>query len=62
MIHPTQEDVGRRVLYTGNRYPGGKIEEGVITSFNDNAVFVRYTIGGPGIATSHDDLEWMVMS
>ena len=42
MIEPTEEDIGRAVVYTGNRYPGGKLEEGVITSFHDHAVFVRY--------------------
>jgi hypothetical protein len=42
MIEPTEHDIGRAVVYTGNRYPGGKLEEGVITSFNDYAVFVRY--------------------
>jgi hypothetical protein len=25
MIEPTQDDVGRAVVYTGNRYPGGKL-------------------------------------
>ena len=34
MIEPTTNDIGRAVIYTGNRYPGGKLEEGVITSFN----------------------------
>jgi len=41
MIEPTQDDVGRAVVYTGNRYPGGKLEEGVITSFTDHRVFDR---------------------
>lgn len=26
MIEPTQSDIGREVIYTGNRYPGGKTE------------------------------------
>lgn len=42
MVEPGQADIGRKVIYTGNRYPGGKIEEGVITSFNEHTVFVRY--------------------
>ena len=33
MIEPTEDDIGRAVVYTGNRYPGGALEEGVITSF-----------------------------
>ena len=24
MIEPTEDDIGRGVVYTGNRYPGGK--------------------------------------
>ena len=27
MIDPTEEDIGRAVVYTGNRFPGGKLEE-----------------------------------
>ena len=41
MIEPTDNDIGRKVIYTGNRYPGGELEEGVITSFNSHIVFVR---------------------
>jgi hypothetical protein len=26
MIEPTEHDIGRAVVYTGNRYPGGKLE------------------------------------
>ena len=37
MIYPEEDDIGRAVV--GNR---GKLEEGVITSFNDHSVFVRY--------------------
>jgi hypothetical protein len=40
MIEPTEDDIGRAVVYTGNRYPGRKPEEGVITSFNRYTVFV----------------------
>jgi hypothetical protein len=59
MIEPTQEDIGRKVIYTGNRYPGGLIEEGVITSFNEHAVFVRYGKEVGSKATSREDLEWL---
>lgn len=58
MIDPTQADIGRAVTYTGNRYPGGELEYGVITSFNDAAVFVRYDRKVQSEGTSRDDLEW----
>jgi hypothetical protein len=29
MIEPTEDDIGRAVVYTGNRFPGGKLEEGI---------------------------------
>jgi hypothetical protein len=34
MISPTQLDIGRNVIYTGNRYPGGKPEHGVIAVYS----------------------------
>jgi hypothetical protein len=56
-IIPTSNDIGRKVIYKD--YGGfGKIEEGVITSFNDHYVFVDYTGTGRGAATNKDDLEW----
>ena len=58
MIEPTEDDIGRAVVYTGNRYPGGKLEEGVITSFNDYLVFVRYGADKGSKGTSRADLEW----
>jgi len=60
MIEPTKEDIGRLVVYTGNRYPGGELEEGTITSFNDYCVFVRYTGELHSKGTSRADLEWSV--
>ena len=42
MIEPTEADVGREVVYTGNAYPGGKPEYGVISSFNDVVVFAAW--------------------
>ncbi len=59
MIKPTEDDIGRTVVYTGNRYPGGKLEEGVITSFNDSSVFVRYGSDKNSKGTSRQDLEWI---
>jgi hypothetical protein len=58
MIQPMPADIGRRVIYTGNRYPGGKLEEGTITSFNDHSVFVRYGAETTSKGTSREDLEW----
>lgn len=58
MINPNRKDVGRAVLYTGNRYPGGKLERGVITSWNDTAIFVRYDGKIHTQATHRSDLEW----
>ena len=58
MIRPTKNDIGRAVVYTGNRYPGGKTEEGIITSFNDHSVFVQYRADWHSKATSPADLEW----
>jgi hypothetical protein len=58
MINPEIEDIGRRVIYRdlGGR---GKIEEGVITSFNDYTVFVCYHApGSTSAATAREDLEW----
>lgn len=59
MVEPTENDIGRLVIYTGNRYPGGKIEEGFITSFNKHCVFVRYRDDTHSKATSRDDLVWV---
>jgi hypothetical protein len=59
MIEPTSADIGRAVVYTGNRYPGGKLEEGVITSFNDYRVFVRYGSDKNSKSTAREDLEWL---
>jgi hypothetical protein len=59
MIYPEEDDIGRTVVYTGKRYPGGKLEEGVITSFTDYSVFVRYGTDKGSKATSRADLEWV---
>lgn len=58
MIEPTEADIGRAVVYTGNRYRGGKPEHGVITSFHPHAVFVRYEKDAHAKATQREDLEW----
>ena len=58
MIEPSEQDIGRGVAYTGNRYPGGELEYGVITSFNECCVFVCYGAKRSAQATSREDLEW----
>lgn len=58
MIYPTDDDIGRGVVYTGNRYPGGGPEYGVITSYCVNVVFVRYGRERHSQLTTPDDLEW----
>ena len=57
MIEPTQEDIGRKVAYTGHH--GSPSEEGVITSFNEAYVFVRYGSKCHSEATVRSDLEWV---
>ena len=58
MINPTLSDIGRSVVYTGNRYPGGVLEEGVIAGFNSHTVFVRYGDDKNSKGTNRFDLEW----
>jgi hypothetical protein len=58
MIEPTGKDIGRRVIYTGNRFPGGELEYGVITSFNPTIIFVRYGSNYGSKGTDRKDLEW----
>jgi len=59
MIEPTQGDIGRRVVYREHGdFPGRKIEEGTLTSFNEKYAFVRYG-GVTSAATDFADLEWI---
>lgn len=58
MIEPTKADIGRAVVYTGTRYEGGRLEDGILTSFNEHSVFVRYGSDWNSKATSRGDLEW----
>lgn len=58
MIEPTEADIGRKVVYTGNRHPGGQLEYGVITQFTKHTVFVRYGDETHAKGTSRHDLEW----
>lgn len=58
MIEPVIEDIGRSVVYIGNRYEGGSTEQGVITSISPHYVFVRYGADVTSKATMRSDLEW----
>lgn len=56
MINPTTKNFGRSVVYKrGTRF----MAEGVITSFNDSYVFVRYGADHGSQATRREDLEWV---
>lgn len=39
MIEPTEQDIGRKVIYSKRE---GSTERGVITGFNESVVWVRY--------------------
>ena len=55
MINPTKDDIGRKVIYHLNP---AMFEVGVITSFNDKYVFVRYGADIHSKATRREDLEY----
>lgn len=55
MINPIEKDIGRKVIYKAYK----QIEEGVITSFNDVCVFVRYGSDIHSKATDRQDLTWL---
>lgn len=52
MINPTENDIGRSVIYRGDG------DEGVITSFNAHLVFVRYGGSQRSMGTFRQDLDW----
>ena len=54
----TDADIGLGVIYNPRH---GAREDGVITSYNDNFIFVNYGARcmGRGIATSPNDLTWL---
>ena len=58
MIEPTPKDIGRGVVYQA-KYPGAKPEDGVVTSFNEHTVSVRYREDFHSKGTSRRDLEWL---
>lgn len=55
-INVTDADIGRLVVY--RTAPNFDPEQGIITSFNDKYVFVRYGNSIRGVATNPDDLDW----
>ncbi len=56
MINPGALDIGRVVIY--RMAHTGEEEEGVITSFNDYCVFVRYGRDTGSKGTRREDLNW----
>ena len=57
MIVPKPAGIGRKVVYRDRT--GWKVEEGVITSFNDTCVFVRYGADTGSRATRREGLDWL---
>ena len=62
MIDPQDGDEGRKVIYTGG---AGEQETGIVSSWNDHAVFVRYQSNYSPFqyklqpqATNREDLRW----
>lgn len=69
MIEPTQDDIGKKVVYTVPQYHRHNLggfksadefveEVGVITSYNDSFVFVQYIGDQTSKATRRCDLRW----
>lgn len=63
MIDPDTDDVGRAVIYQKGWIDSDgdcniQLEEGVITSFNNICVFVRYGSDKHSKGTRRQDLTW----
>ena len=58
MIDPIVDDIGRKVIYR-TRIFTVEPQEGVITSFNETCVFVRYGSDVHSKGTDRHDLEWV---
>lgn len=56
MIEPTKDDIGRWVVYLPNHPTDSEV--GVISSFNEHLVFVRYSSKPSGEGTHRGNLEW----
>ena len=58
----TKDDIGRKVVYEPFRHcDTSLLEEGVITSFNDTYVYVRYGSDVHSKATRANDLVFWVL-
>jgi hypothetical protein len=58
MIEPVAKDIGREVLYTGNRSRDRAVKIGIITSFDLHCVYVRYGQHTTSEGNRRQDLEW----
>lgn len=58
MIEPVEKDIGREVLYTGNRSRDRAAKIGIITSFDLHCVYVRYGQHTTSEGNRRQDLEW----
>ena len=56
MINPIGHDIGRAVIYTGSHLKG--VERGVITSFTDYFVFVRFGTQTTSQGCRRENLKW----
>jgi hypothetical protein len=56
MIDPTNDDIGRVVIYHDRIR--GLVERGIVTAFNHAYVFVRYSGERNAKATVRQDLAW----
>lgn len=59
MIEPVEKDIGREVLYTGNRGRDQNAKIGTITSFDLHCVYVRYGQHTTSEGNRRQDLEWV---
>ncbi len=59
MINPKEEDIGRTVIYKSSHWASNNPPEtGIITSFNEYVVFVRYGSDKHSKATLKADLSY----
>jgi hypothetical protein len=57
MISPSGADIGREVIYRA-RHHGAKPESGIVTSFNEHYVFVRFSKFTVSNGCRREDLHW----
>lgn len=59
MINPTEKDIGRTVIYQSSHWADNNSPEtGIITSFNEHVVHVRYGSDKQSKATLKWDLTY----